>query len=130
MFKRKPAGLESAESKAGRLLKSPGKTQDLADRAERKALRSRTKLGDMWEKLTGFIRMTRAWSNGDYKKVSLKTMILVVAAVLYFLNPFDVIPDFLPFVGYLDDATIIAFVGTAITADVEKFREWELLHKR
>ncbi len=129
MRDQKPAGLEAAESRAKRIINNPGKTRVLADRAERKAKRSRTKLGDIWTKLTGFIRMTRAWSNGEYKNVSLKTMILVVASVLYFLNPFDIIPDFIPFLGYLDDVTIISFVGVAITKDIEKFIDWEELNK-
>lgn len=129
MSKNQPAGFESAESKARRMINSPKKTRDLADRADRKAQKNRSRLVNFWVKLTGFIRMTRAWSNGDYKNVSLKTMILVVAAVLYFLNPFDLVPDFIPFFGYLDDATIIAFVANTITKDIEKFRDWERLKK-
>ena len=129
MDDKKPTGFRSAESKARGLIKSPEKTRDIANRAERKAIRSRTKLGKMWERLTGFIRMTKAWSNGEYRNVSIKTMIVVVAAVLYFLNPFDVIPDFLPFLGYLDDATVIGFVASSITKDIEKFLEWEQFNK-
>lgn len=129
MRKEKPAGFEFAESKARRLMRSPDKTHEMADRADKKARKSKTKLGDMWHKLTGFIRMTRAWSKGEYTNVSFKTMILVVAAVLYFLNPFDVIPDFLPFLGYLDDVTVIGFVGAAITKDIDKFRDWEQIKR-
>lgn len=125
MHYKKPAGFESAESKARQLVKSPEKTRNMTSRAEGKARRSRTKLGKMWERLTGFIRMTKAWSNGEYRNVSIKTMIVVVAAVLYFLNPFDVIPDFLPFLGYLDDASVIGFVASSITGEIEKFLDWE-----
>jgi uncharacterized membrane protein YkvA (DUF1232 family) len=129
MRDKKPAGFEAAESKAKRIINSPEKTRSLAHRAETKARRSRTRLGEMWTNLTGFIRMAKAWSNGEYKQVSFKTMILVVAAILYFLNPFDIVPDFIPFFGYLDDVTIIGFVASSITKDIEKFLDWEELNK-
>lgn len=44
---------------------------------------------------------------------------VVVAAILYFISPLDAIPDFAPFVGYLDDIGIIAwtirFLGREIS---------------
>ena len=45
---------------------------------------------------------------------------VVVAALVYFISPLDVIPDFIPFVGYLDDLGVIAwtirFLGKEIKA--------------
>jgi uncharacterized membrane protein YkvA (DUF1232 family) len=46
-------------------------------------------------------------------------------ALLYFVTPSDLFPDFIPVAGYVDDATIIAFVVNAIKADLDKFLEWE-----
>jgi SAM-dependent methyltransferase len=40
--------------------------------------------------------------------------LLTVAAAFYVLLPFDVIPDFIPFVGHLDDAIIVALVVQSI----------------
>lgn len=34
---------------------------------------------------------------------------IVVAALIYFISPIDAIPDFSPFIGYLDDLGIIAW---------------------
>jgi len=43
---------------------------------------------------------------------------VVVAALAYFIMPFDAIPDMLPVIGYLDDfgviAAVIAFLGKEI----------------
>ena len=45
---------------------------------------------------------------------------IVVAALIYFVTPFDAMPDFAPFVGYLDDIGVIAwtikFLGSEITS--------------
>ena len=69
--------------------------------------------------------MVGLWAKGDYRKVPLKTIVLAVSAIVYFLNPFDLVHDYLPTVGYLDDATIIMFVVKSIKTDLEEFLVWE-----
>jgi uncharacterized membrane protein YkvA (DUF1232 family) len=40
---------------------------------------------------------------------------VMVAAALYVLSPIDILPDFLPFVGWVDDAVILpALFGLAL----------------
>jgi len=70
-------------------------------------------------------RLVRAWATGRYKSVPLKTVILAIASIIYFVNPFDVIPDFLPGIGYLDDAGVIAWTLKSIYDDLLKFKLWE-----
>ena len=40
---------------------------------------------------------------------------LIIGALIYFINPFDLVPDFIPFVGFVDDMTIIALVYRYLT---------------
>ncbi|MBU2444316.1 MAG: DUF1232 domain-containing protein [Bacteroidetes bacterium] len=44
--------------------------------------------------------------------------LIVVASLVYFISPIDTIPDFAPFVGYLDDLGVIMaalkYIGTEI----------------
>ncbi len=40
---------------------------------------------------------------------------LIVGTLAYFINPFDIIPDMIPFVGFVDDLTIIALVYRYLT---------------
>ncbi|MBZ0252916.1 MAG: DUF1232 domain-containing protein, partial [Candidatus Methylomirabilis sp.] len=47
---------------------------------------------------------------------------LAAAGLLYFLAPFDTVTDFLPLVGYLDDAGVIAMVVAYLWKDIDKFR--------
>lgn len=53
-----------------------------------------------------------------------------MAALLYFVNPFDVIPDFIIGIGYLDDVTIISFVFNSLRKDVQHFAEWDKLTRK
>ena len=50
---------------------------------------------------------------------------LSIAAILYFVNPLDVIPDLLPAFGFLDDAGVLAFVLQSIRKDIDRFLDWE-----
>jgi uncharacterized membrane protein YkvA (DUF1232 family) len=46
---------------------------------------------------------------GD-RRVPRRSKLLLVAVVPYLAMPFDLVPDFIPVAGYLDDAVIVAFV--------------------
>jgi uncharacterized membrane protein YkvA (DUF1232 family) len=37
----------------------------------------------------------------------------------------DLVPDFIPGLGYLDDVTVIGFVMNSIRKDVDRFKFWE-----
>jgi len=46
--------------------------------------------------------------------------VALAAAVVYLLSPVDLIPDFVPFVGYLDDALLAAVVLDGVLNYVDR----------
>ena len=70
-------------------------------------------------------RMLRSWFNGDYKNISAKSIIAVVAALIYFVNPFDLIPDFIPVIGQIDDILILGYLIKIVNKEIERFMTWE-----
>lgn len=52
-------------------------------------------------------------------------MMLVVAALLYFVSPIDAVPDFLVGIGLLDDAAVLAFLYKTIKEEIDHYMEWE-----
>ncbi|MBN1804749.1 MAG: DUF1232 domain-containing protein [Sedimentisphaerales bacterium] len=101
------------------------KAAQLVREAIEKANRNKGALKKLWNKLTTLFRLMKAWARGEYKDVSMKTILLVIAAIIYFVNPFDVVPDFITGVGFVDDAAVTFFVITAIQHDLDKFLKWE-----
>ena len=76
--------------------------------------------------VTLFICLVRDYSNGSYRKVPYKSIAAVVAGLVYILNPIDIIPDFIPVIGYIDDAIIIAFCLKMVEKDLQTYQVWKV----
>lgn len=74
-----------------------------------------------------FFYMLKDFVTRKYTEVPIGTIIAIVGTLLYILNPIDIIPDFIPLVGYLDDASIIATCIKAIKVDIDKYKEFKEL---
>ncbi|MEO2065675.1 MAG: YkvA family protein [Desulfurobacteriaceae bacterium] len=70
------------------------------------------------------------FKSGKYKEVPWHTIAAIVAALLYVLNPLDVIPDFIPVVGQIDDAFVLGLCLTLIEKDLNKYKVWREEQKK
>jgi uncharacterized membrane protein YkvA (DUF1232 family) len=111
-------------NKAHAILQEKERLETFLKQASAKADRNKSRIRRLWADVKSLARMIRAWAKGDYRRVPVSTLVSAAAALLYFLNPFDLVPDFLP-VGLIDDALFIGWVLTAIQSDLEKFLVWE-----
>ncbi|ALF60707.1 hypothetical protein AOC03_02365 [Psychrobacter urativorans] len=71
-----------------------------------------------------FISLVKDYSQGNYRKVPYKSIAAVVAGLVYILNPIDIIPDFIPVIGYIDDAIIFAFCLKMVEKDLQTYQVW------
>ncbi|MBL4650039.1 MAG: DUF1232 domain-containing protein [Aureispira sp.] len=76
------------------------------------------------ERLGILIRLIRAYLKGEYAGISKKNIALSLAAVLYFLSPLDLIPDFLV-AGFLDDLALLTWLYNNLKEELEEFQSWE-----
>src|SRR5512134_3034310 len=51
--------------------------------------------------------LVKDWRAGKYRQALYGTIAAVVFGLIYVFNPLDLLPDVLPIVGVLDDATVI-----------------------
>ena len=54
-----------------------------------------------------------------------RVLVTVLAALIYFVNPLDLIPDAILGVGLLDDAAVLGWVVSRLRKDLGAFRDWE-----
>lgn len=60
---------------------------------------------------------------GQYK-ASWFTITLLVGAITYVLLPVDLIPDIAPVVGWIDDASVVMWVFSAISDEFSTWKKW------
>jgi uncharacterized membrane protein YkvA (DUF1232 family) len=96
----------------------------------RKAESGKSPLKGVWGDFQSLIRMLRAWIAGKYRGVSIGSVLAAIAGLLYLVNPLDIVSDFIPGAGLLDDATVLAFVIARIRNDLKKFISWEASHSQ
>lgn len=71
------------------------------------------------------VRMIKAYANGSYRELPWKSLVGLIAGIVYFVMPLDLMPDFIPFTGFLDDFTVIMLITGAFQQDIENFLLWE-----
>jgi len=80
---------------------------------------------DSWPYLQTMLRLIRAYFRGEYRNIPQDALVFIIAAVGYLIDPFDLIPDEIPFLGFLDDATVVAFAITKTRGALDDFMIWE-----
>lgn len=113
------------QRRARAVLEDPEALQRLVRRGEEWSDELTGRRARMTEDFKALLRLTRAHARGEYEDVSWETMVLVVAAILYLLSPADLIPDWIPGAGFLDDITVANFALHLVRGEIDRFREWE-----
>ena len=116
---------KAARNKAAGYTRDPGKLQNLLDRAWEKMAKQGKWLADVREAFTTMLRLLRAYAKGEYREIPWRSLLMITAAVVYFVMPVDFIPDFIFGIGLMDDVAVIGWTLAAVKADIERFIAWE-----
>lgn len=95
------------------LSQTPGKIQRLLDSTGEK-------LPYVRELVAQARLLYRLLRDKEYK-LQWSSKSILLGALLYFISPFDVLPDFIPFVGYIDDAFVISTVINSLAGEIERY---------
>ena len=105
------------------------------EQVERAAARAGRKIGKLegagipdsleglWQDIKLLYSMISDVARGRYR-LPHRTIGAIAFTLLYFVNPFDLIPDIIPMVGYIDDAFVVSLCIKFIATDLEMYRKW------
>src|ERR1700737_124746 len=117
-----PQAVKSAKSYVG----NPQGLQSLFEEASKQAASMpKEPFQETWPYFQAMLRLIRAYSQANYRDVPESTLVVIIAAIIYVVNPLDVIPDALPALGFLDDATVLALAVRRSRQALDDFMAWE-----
>jgi uncharacterized membrane protein YkvA (DUF1232 family) len=93
--------------------------------AIKERLRSDRSLQRFREDARLLLSLIRDVRHDRYREVPVWTLSAAGVALLYVLNPFDLIPDALPVVGMLDDAVVVSVCLSLVEQDLHDYRAWK-----
>ena len=100
--------------------------QTLFSEAARKAATvPKDSFKDYWPYLQTMLRLVRAIQRAEYDQAAHDSLLWIVAALNYLVDPFDLIPDMTPFLGFIDDAAVVEFVVDRTRQTLDDFMIWE-----
>lgn len=118
---------EKAAKVLGAVVNGTGKTLEFIDKAARKLepLTGLPIIGGTIAEVQDIISMLDDYYHGRYKKIPTAALLGSLGIIAYLVSPFDLIPDNVPILGFIDDAFIINTVITlCVDKELERYRQW------
>ena len=109
--------------KAQSMLNNPGKVEKLLKRLEKK-LQGLPVLNDTLAYIPQMGLMVNSYIKQQYTDVPIGIIAAILGTLLYFVAPVDMLPDFIPGIGYLDDAAMICTALWLVKSDLDEYMEW------
>ena len=77
-------------------------------------------LSQYWQDIKTSFALLKDWYMGNYTKIPFRMVASIAGAMLYFVSPLDVVPDWLPFGGLLDGALVLAAIFALSWRDLDE----------
>jgi uncharacterized membrane protein YkvA (DUF1232 family) len=82
-------------------------------------------LGGMFFDVELLISLIQDYDSGKYQEIPWESVAGILTALLYVISSVDLIPDFIPLIGTLDDAVVVAVCLKLVKKDLDAYTFWK-----
>jgi len=100
------------------------KFDELKDKAFNKANANKKNIKEAFAQLKMFIGMVTEFFKKNFP-MSNKELLMLISGIVYFVSPIDIIPDFIPVAGLLDDVGVLAFIAKQLSDVMTRYKEMD-----
>ena len=115
--------LESNTEKAKALLNDKERIEHFLMRLERK-FKKFPGIGQELSYIPAMICLVKDYVDGEYRDIPLGSILGILSALIYFVSPFNLVPNAIPILGLTDDIALIAYVWRLVGDDVKEYEAW------
>ena len=115
--------LESGYAQSEALLNDKDELDDFLYRLGQK-INDMPFVGKKFSMIPVMISLVKNYVQGKYTTIPYGTILAVLSALIYFLAPIDIVPDFIPLAGYLDDMAVLGLCMNMVSIDIETYEKW------
>ncbi len=117
----------SWKKKAKQYIDNPNKIKNLLSNAMSKAENNRhlAIFNSLWDRIHLLFSLVKDWVSGGYKDISRSAILLILAGLIYFVSPIDLIPDWIVGLGFADDIAFLGMIINQLDKELIKYKLWK-----
>ena len=74
-------------------------------------------------------QMIREVLKGKYR-MSILTIIIAISSIAYIIFPYDVIPDHIPVLGWVDDGLVLYLLMRRLTNETQRYSRYKAIERK
>lgn len=116
---------KKSENRAALILDDKSKASSTIKDALGKAITNKGELEGVWAKMLLLFGVAKDFVNGEYTEIPKRSIVAILGGLIYFLSPLDIVPDFVPLLGFIDDIFVLNLVYKQVLKDLEEYKVWK-----
>lgn len=110
--------------KKAKLLFNTFKNRNITNEEISLAQQKAANLGEKSSDFNLMISMIRDSLSGKYK-MNPWSMSIIIGTIIYVISPLDAVPDIIPVLGWLDDASIVGFAISKLFEEIDRYNKFK-----